>query len=147
MTAQRDKHYASPSLLMSTFLIRSATSQSSSYPIVLTRLGGPLSRPSSHLKFGNTGNRTRSHTPWPLDQWGGHALVLSVVIVVIPYLNIPQIRLQVSATCRKTKSIYGLHVIITLLLSTTEVSLKICRYPNIGRNDFMDGGSNQCRTP
>ena len=36
---------------MSTFLIRSATSQSSSYPIVLTRLGGPRSRPKSHLKF------------------------------------------------------------------------------------------------
>ena len=31
---------------MSTFLIRSATSQSSSYPIVLTRLGGPRSRPN-----------------------------------------------------------------------------------------------------
>ena len=36
---------------MSTFLIRSATSQSSSYPTVLTRLGGPRSRPNPHLKF------------------------------------------------------------------------------------------------
>ena len=36
---------------MSTFLIRSATSQSRSYPIVLTRLGGPRSRPNPHLKF------------------------------------------------------------------------------------------------
>jgi len=36
---------------MSTFLIRSATSQSSSYPIVLTRLAEPLSRPNPHLKF------------------------------------------------------------------------------------------------
>ena len=37
---------------MSTFLIRSATSPSSSYPIVLTRLGGPRSRPNPHfLKF------------------------------------------------------------------------------------------------
>ena len=36
---------------MSTFLIRSVTSQSSSYPIVLTRLGGPRSRPNTHLKF------------------------------------------------------------------------------------------------
>ena len=34
---------------MSTFLIRSVTSQSSSYPIVLTRLGGPRSRPNPHL--------------------------------------------------------------------------------------------------
>ena len=33
---------------MSTF--RSGTSQSSSYPIVLTRLGGPRSRPNPHLK-------------------------------------------------------------------------------------------------
>ena len=36
---------------MSTFLIRSATSQSNSYPIVLTRLGGPRFRPNPHLKF------------------------------------------------------------------------------------------------
>ena len=34
---------------MSTFLIRYATSQSSSYPIVLTRLGGPRSRPNQHF--------------------------------------------------------------------------------------------------
>ena len=36
---------------MSTFLIRSATFQSSSYPIALTRLGGPRSRPNPHLKL------------------------------------------------------------------------------------------------
>ena len=36
---------------MSNFLIRSATSQSSNYPIVLTRLGGPHSRHNPHLKF------------------------------------------------------------------------------------------------
>ena len=36
---------------MSIFLIRSAISQSSSYPNVLTRLGGPRSRPNPHLKF------------------------------------------------------------------------------------------------
>ena len=36
---------------MSTSLIRSATSQSGSYPIVLTRLGGPRSRSNPHLKF------------------------------------------------------------------------------------------------
>ena len=34
--------------MMSTFLIRSAISPSSSNPIVLTRLGGPRSRPNSH---------------------------------------------------------------------------------------------------
>ena len=37
---------------MSTFLIRSATTQSSSYPIVLTRLGGPRSRPNPQKKHG-----------------------------------------------------------------------------------------------
>ena len=44
---------------MPTFLTRSATSQTSSYPIVLARLGGLHSRPSPHLKSGSTGNRTR----------------------------------------------------------------------------------------
>ena len=37
--------------LLMTFLIRSAISQLSSYPIVLRRLGGPRSRPNPHLKF------------------------------------------------------------------------------------------------
>ena len=50
-TGYCDKHYAPPSLIMSTFLIRSATSQPSSYPIVLTRLSGPRSRPNPHLKI------------------------------------------------------------------------------------------------
>ena len=59
---------------MLTFLIRSATSQSNSCPIVLTRLGGPRSKPNSHLKFvRNAGDRTHdlmisSQTYWPLDQ-------------------------------------------------------------------------------
>ena len=34
-----------------TFLIRSSTSQSSRYQIVLTMLGGPRSRPNPVLKF------------------------------------------------------------------------------------------------
>ena len=34
-----------------TFLIRSTTSQSSSYPMVLMRLGEPCSRPDPHLKL------------------------------------------------------------------------------------------------
>ena len=38
-------------LLMLTFLIRSTTSESSSYVIVLTRLGEFHSRPNPHLKF------------------------------------------------------------------------------------------------
>ena len=33
------------------YLIRSANSQSSSYPIVLTRLGGPRSRPNLRLEL------------------------------------------------------------------------------------------------
>ena len=41
---------------MLTFLIRSATSQSSGYPIVLKRLGGPHSRPNPHFKINNKNN-------------------------------------------------------------------------------------------
>ena len=61
---------------MSTFLIRSAISQSSTYPIVLTRLGGPRSRPNPQFKIcGSAGDQTRdlmisSQTRWPLDQRG-----------------------------------------------------------------------------
>jgi hypothetical protein len=45
-----------------TFLMRSATSQSSSYPIVLTRLGGPHSRTNTHFyNSESVGNRTRDH--------------------------------------------------------------------------------------
>ena len=46
-----DKHYAPSTLIISTFLIRSTTSQSSSYRVVLVRLGGPYSRPNPHLKL------------------------------------------------------------------------------------------------
>ena len=49
---------------MSTFLNRSATSQSSSYPIVFTRLGGPRSRPNSQLKL----QKCRGSNPRPRDQ-------------------------------------------------------------------------------
>ena len=45
--------------MMPSFLIRSATSPSSSCPIVLTRLDGPRCRPNPHLNYGNSGNRTR----------------------------------------------------------------------------------------
>ena len=38
-------------LVNNPFLIRSGTSQSSSYPIFLTRLGGPCPRPNPHLKL------------------------------------------------------------------------------------------------
>ena len=62
---------------MSIFLIRYATFQSSSYPIVLTSLGGSRSRPNSKFKIcGSAGNRTRdlmvnSQTCKLLDQRGG----------------------------------------------------------------------------
>ena len=45
--------------IKSTFLSRSATSQSSSYPVVLTRVVGPYSRLHPHLSFGCTMNLTR----------------------------------------------------------------------------------------
>ena len=46
-----DQHYASSSLLMSTFLIRTANSQTISHPIALTSLGAPCSRPNPLLKL------------------------------------------------------------------------------------------------
>ena len=46
------------------FLTRSATSQSSSYPIILTRLGGPRSGPNPHLKLWEC----RGSNPRPHDQ-------------------------------------------------------------------------------
>jgi hypothetical protein len=53
MTVQRDYEIGITlrRLLMSTFLIRSNTCQTSSYPIVLTRLGGPRSRPNQYLNL------------------------------------------------------------------------------------------------
>ena len=60
---------------MSTFLIKSATSQSSSHRIVLTRLGGPRSRPNSHLKFVEVaGYRTRD------PMLSSHTLILGIII-------------------------------------------------------------------
>ena len=49
-----DYHYVPSSLVISIFLIRSATSQSSSYPIVLEMQSGPRSRPNC----GSAGNKT-----------------------------------------------------------------------------------------
>jgi hypothetical protein len=56
---------------MSTSLIRSATCQSSSHPIVLTRLGGPRSRPNPHLKFVEVPG-IEPATSRSVDQRGGH---------------------------------------------------------------------------
>jgi hypothetical protein len=48
--------------------------------IVLTRLIGPSSRPTTSLKIGSAGNQTRdlricSQKPWPLDHRGGRLLL------------------------------------------------------------------------
>ena len=53
MTVRRSVilHYATSSLIMVTFLIRSDTSQSSNNSIFLTRQDGPRSRPNPHLKL------------------------------------------------------------------------------------------------
>ena len=60
-----------PSLSVSTILIRFTTSQSSCYPIVRTCLGGPRSRPNTHLKL----RKGRESNPRPrarhADQWCG----------------------------------------------------------------------------
>ena len=71
---------------MSTSLIRSATSQLSSYPIVLTRLGGPRSKRNPHLKFVEVPgiepatSWLLSQKCWPLDQRGGQ---LSYIVTQI----------------------------------------------------------------
>ena len=61
---------------MSTFLIRAAISQSSSYPILLTRLSGPSFKPTvMHIwNYKTAGNIIHdlvvsSHTRWSPDQW------------------------------------------------------------------------------
>ena len=66
---------------MSAFLIRSTTSQSSSYQIVLMRLGGPRSRPNSHLKFVEVpGSNPRPHL-WQTVEIGplGHVRVVEAL--------------------------------------------------------------------
>ena len=77
---------------MSIVLIRSATSQSSSYPIVLTRLGEPRSGPNPHLKLWKYRDRTRdlvisSQTCWPLNQRGGqfkyYLIILSIFYITL----------------------------------------------------------------
>jgi len=46
-----EQHFAPSNLLMWTFLIRYATSQLSSYPIALKRLGGTHSKPNHISKI------------------------------------------------------------------------------------------------
>ena len=67
---------------MSTFLIRPATSPSSSYPIVLTRLGGPHSKPNSHLKLVEVPGIE------PATSW---SVVRHATIIIIKYTSCHQI--------------------------------------------------------
>ena len=72
------------------FLIRSATSQSSTYPDILTRLGRPRPRPNPHLKSWKSRNWTRdlmvsSQTCWPLDEWGSRFWM--IMLLIISYLD------------------------------------------------------------
>ena len=53
MTGQYDQHYAPSCLLMSIFLVLSATSQSTNYPIVLRKQDGSRPEPNPHLKLWN----------------------------------------------------------------------------------------------
>ena len=66
---------------MSTFLIRSATSQSSSYIIVLTRLDGPRSRPYPHLKFVEVPG-IESATSWSVVRHADHYTNEAVYIYI-----------------------------------------------------------------
>ena len=101
---------------MSTFLIRSATSQSSSYPIVLMGLGGPRSRSNPHLKFVEVPGIEPATswsvvTCWPLDQRGGLiAVILEIKAITAreTYCNVAVI-LQCSGWSHKSsaESLYG----------------------------------------
>ena len=57
---------------MFTFLLRSATSQSSSNPIALTRLGGPYFRPNSLLKLWNC-----------RESWLKLIIIIIIIITII----------------------------------------------------------------
>ena len=126
---------------MLTFLIRSASSQSSSYPIVLTRLGGPRSRPSPHLKFfGRAGDRTRdlmisSQTCQSLDQRGGlivHKTNIRYCVQIYKQLFIVTLKLLHNymrtfflLVIMLTLSFYGLYKILLILFHHSTKNIAI----------------------
>ena len=81
---------------MSTFLIRSAISQSSSYSIVLTRLGGPRSRTNRNLNLW----KCRGSNPRPHDQ-------LSDMLTPRPTRRSPKI-----INCYKRKCFKSLKILV-----------------------------------
>ena len=64
---------------MSTFLIRSAASPSNSYPIVLTRLGEPRSRPNPIIINTDNVNYERAQE----NTISAVIVIISMIIVVI----------------------------------------------------------------
>ena len=66
--AVRRDNLISIKLLMSTYF-RSSISQSSSYPIVLTRLDGSFSRPKAHLKLWKCRDLTDGWDSRPIYCW------------------------------------------------------------------------------
>ena len=95
---------------MSSLLIRSATSQSGSYPIVLTTLGGPSSRPNPHLKFVEVpGINTCTWIKcFIIKKWNcGRFTLVTLVSVDMPVLQ-PVWRLGSSMWC--------LHMAVCLIL-------------------------------
>ena len=69
---------------MSSFLIRSATSQSSRYPILLTRLGGPRPRPNPHLNFVEVPGIVPA-TPWSVVTHADHYTNESTGYRLVPW--------------------------------------------------------------
>ena len=70
---------------MLTFLTRSATSQSSSYPIVLTRLGKLRPRPNPHLKCVEVPG-IEPATSWLLVRHADHLdqrIIIPIIILII----------------------------------------------------------------
>ena len=114
---------------MSTFLIRSATSQSSSYPIVLTKLGGPRSRPNTHLKFVEVPRiePATSWSSWPLDQRGGRLLMITKQNTWLLIEIIPQELIHIEHTFESVKqfSYLGRLTIVQMDNKTNEIKLPI----------------------
>ena len=70
---------------MPTFLIRSAASQSSNYPIVLTRLGGSRSKPNPHLKFVEVPG-IEPATSWSVVRFLVGFLLVGLFVNILKYL-------------------------------------------------------------
>ena len=115
---------------MLSFLITFATSQSSSYSIVLLRLAEPRSRPYPIWNCGSARNQTRdlmvsSQEHRPLDQWGSQWSKYSYSISPILYLVDIVIKWYLRSTCK--------------YIGTNFLNVKSC-YFSVAETDTMFNG-------